>query len=261
MNANERIQVSAIGAIVVLSALAIPAAAAPVCPGALLMNPGDTIVLGAGAFGDCTGTAVAATLLAVNSAPFTTSTGFTSGTLISAVYKEDGAGTLDFYYQVVLKTTSTNCGGSKPPCNPIARETNINFGSGGASPTFTTWAATRGDAVGPFSAGTIFPITADRNAAGDVVGFSFNPPDGAKIPPGSTSAILIVSTNATHFAPGAASVINGGAASVGAFQPSVIDVPRTRDQCMNGGWTTLGRPNGTHFSNQGDCIQYVSTGR
>jgi hypothetical protein len=157
-------------------------------------------------------------MLASNSAPFTSSTGADSGTLISAVFQETGAGTLDFYYQVVLNTTSTNCGGAgQPGCDPLSRETNIDFNNGGP---WTTWAATRGDAVGPFSAGTVFPITADRNAIGNVVGFSFNPPDAAKIQPGQTSAILIVSTNATNYTFGNASVIDGGVTTVSAFEPA-----------------------------------------
>src|SRR5438105_14038811 len=104
---TRRLQVFAIGLTVVFAVLTKPANAAPVCPGALLMNPGDTLVLGAGAFGDCTGTAVPSVLLTSNSAPFTSSTGSDSGTLISAVYRETGSGTLDFYYQLVLNTTST----------------------------------------------------------------------------------------------------------------------------------------------------------
>lgn len=204
--------------VVALVALAAPAAnAAPVCAGALLMNPGDTVVM-AGAFGDCTGTAVASTLLASLSVPFVSSTGSDSGTLISAVYRENAAGTLDFYYQVVLNTTSTNCGGGgQPACDPIARETNINFNNGGP---WVTWAATRGDATGPFVAGTVSPITADRNALGNVVGFSFNPPDGAKIQPGETSSILIVSTNATNFTAGFSNVIDGGVTTVASFEPA-----------------------------------------
>ncbi len=213
------LQFFAIGSIVVFAVLTTPASAAPVCPGALLMNPGDTVVMGAGAFGDCTGTAVASVLLASNSAPFTSSTGFYSGTLISAVYRETASATLDFYYQVVLNTTSTNCGGGgQPSCNPVARETNIKFNN---TFSWTTWAATRGDAVGPFSAGTVFPITADRNALGNIVGFSFSPPDGAKIQPGQTSAILIISTNATgaNYSLGNSSVIDGGVTTVQTFQP------------------------------------------
>jgi hypothetical protein len=39
------------------------------------------------------------------------------------------------------------------------------------------------------------------------------------------------------------------------------NVPTNKDQCMNGGWTTLMRADGTGFKNQGDCIQYVNTGK
>lgn len=38
-------------------------------------------------------------------------------------------------------------------------------------------------------------------------------------------------------------------------------VPTNKDQCLNGGWTTLVRANGTSFKNQADCIQYVNTGK
>jgi hypothetical protein len=227
---NEKLQFVAIGLLVVLAVLTRPINAAPVCAGALLVNPGDTVVMGAGAFGDCTGTAVPSTLVASNSASFTSSTGFYSGTLISAVYQETGSGTLDFYYQVVINNTSTNCGGAgQPACDPIARETNVDFNNGGASatppPTGTTWAATRGDAVGPFSAGTVFPITADRNNTGNIVGFSFNPPDSAKIQPGQTSSILIVSTNQTTYSLGNSNIIDGGVTTVQTFQPGVGPTP------------------------------------
>jgi hypothetical protein len=39
------------------------------------------------------------------------------------------------------------------------------------------------------------------------------------------------------------------------------NVPPTADQCKNGGWTTSVRPDGRPFKNQGDCIQFVLTGR
>lgn len=39
------------------------------------------------------------------------------------------------------------------------------------------------------------------------------------------------------------------------------NVPTNKDQCKNGGWTTRVRADGSIFRNQGDCIQYVNTGR
>jgi hypothetical protein len=30
--------------------------------------------------------------------------------------------------------------------------------------------------------------------------------------------------------------------------------------CKNGGWQSLSRPDGTDFRNQGDCIQFATTG-
>jgi hypothetical protein len=38
-------------------------------------------------------------------------------------------------------------------------------------------------------------------------------------------------------------------------------VPTDKNQCKNGGWQFLERPDGTVFNNQGLCIQYVNTGR
>src|SRR5436305_13957476 len=84
---TRRLQFFAIGLILVFAGLTTPASAAPVCAGALLMNPGDTVVMGAGAFGDCTGTAVSSVLLASNSALFTSTTGKYSRTLTTAVYR------------------------------------------------------------------------------------------------------------------------------------------------------------------------------
>jgi len=40
-----------------------------------------------------------------------------------------------------------------------------------------------------------------------------------------------------------------------------FDQPIDDDQCKKGGWEDLTREDGTEFKNQGDCIQYVNTGR
>lgn len=43
------------------------------------------------------------------------------------------------------------------------------------------------------------------------------------------------------------------------FEP--YKVAQTNEQCMNGGWQFVKRADGTSFKNQGDCIQYVNTGK
>jgi hypothetical protein len=34
-----------------------------------------------------------------------------------------------------------------------------------------------------------------------------------------------------------------------------------KEQCKNGGYNTVKRADGSAFKNQGDCIQYVNTGK
>jgi len=182
------------------------------CPAA---NPGDTVT-------PCLANGQGpGTLLASISAPFTSSLGTSSGTLVSAVFREAG-GTLDFYYQVFENTTSTNCGtAGKPVCDPISRETDTSFA------TWLTQLAYRTDGStlpgGLFVNGDTTPQTADRNSpGGDVIGFTFN---GAPVPspiqPGHTGNVLIISTNSLFLMPGNASVIDGGVTTVASFQPGV----------------------------------------
>jgi len=40
-----------------------------------------------------------------------------------------------------------------------------------------------------------------------------------------------------------------------------VAVPTNAGQCKGNGWQLMARPNGTGFKNQGDCIQYVNTGK
>jgi hypothetical protein len=134
----------------------------------------------------------------------------------SAVYREAG-GTLDFYYQLTNLDTS-HCGAvGQFPCDPIARETDVSFFGYQTSVGFRLDGGSFG---GPFVAGTVAPVTADRNGPGDVVGFSFTPPDASKVQPGQVSSVLIISTDATNFVSGFASLIDGGTTTVASFMPS-----------------------------------------
>jgi len=89
--------------------------------GTVVTAPGSSVIPGLVAPGTDPGT-----LLAVVSAPFTTSLGLNSGTLVSAVFRE-ASGTLDFYYQVTNNATGPNCGGAGVPCDPLSRETDSSF--------------------------------------------------------------------------------------------------------------------------------------
>jgi hypothetical protein len=59
-------------------------------------------------------------------------------------------------------------------------------------------------------------------------------------------------------------LVAGGANSVVLASAELyisISVPTDKDQCKNNGWMTLFRPDGSPFKNQGDCIQFVNTGK
>jgi hypothetical protein len=54
--------------------------------------------------------------------------------------------------------------------------------------------------------------------------------------------------------------------SWGGYQPAVqfsagFSTPANKEACKGSGWQALGRADGSTFKNQGDCIQYVNTGK
>jgi hypothetical protein len=53
----------------------------------------------------------------------------------------------------------------------------------------------------------------------------------------------------------------GTAAGTTTFDFEPYHIATNREQCKNGGWQTMRRADGSTFRNQGDCIQYVNTGR
>ncbi len=207
-------------AVLVLCAMAAftPATKAdPFLPGTVLTAPTQTVFPGLVPPGTPAGTLLA-TLLAPYS--FTTTAGTTSGTLLTAVFREAG-GTLDFYYQINNNANSATA---------IDRMTAVNFAGFLTSTGFRV----DGASLGFFVNGSVAPITADRNASGTTIGFSFSPPDGAKILPGLSSDVLVISTNATAFRAGNASLIDGGTQTVAAFQPSAPAVPEPTTMLLFG---------------------------
>jgi hypothetical protein len=59
----------------------------------------------------------------------------------------------------------------------------------------------------------------------------------------------------------AASATLGNGFLIDNLSLSTASVPASADQCKKNGWQTLTKPDGTLFKNQGDCIQYVNTGK
>jgi hypothetical protein len=203
-----------------LAVLAVVSAAAPAL--AQVALPPNTQV-NASSFNP-----VGGTLLASVNAPFTTAA-FT-GSLRSAVVQNE-TNTLDFYYQVTNDANSLTS---------LGRETNFNFSGFNTSVFFRTDNA---PAVGGgFVTGTETPDTADRDNGG-VVGFNFltgSTGSSGKIDPGETSSILVIRTNATLFAPGVSSIINGSGTSVVTFQP-VIPEPASLGLLAAGALAALRR--------------------
>jgi hypothetical protein len=64
-------------------------------------------------------------------------------------------------------------------------------------------------------------LDSDRNSA-STVGFDFTSP---LLAPGTTSNVLIITTNATLFTNGFANMIDGGVTTVPAFEPTAVPEP------------------------------------
>lgn len=163
---------------------------------------------------------------------FTTTAGTTSGTIESAVYRESGSGTLDFYYQIANSASSATS---------LKRETNTDFGP--LTPLIETGFRPDGSMLTGtnFVNGTMPPDTADRDKTGRVVGFNFV--FGDVLSPGQTSKVLIIATLATSYGAGNAEIIDGGAVTVGSFGP-ISSVPEPISLVLTLSWCsgTHGRP-------------------
>jgi hypothetical protein len=74
----------------------------------------------------------------------------------------------------------------------------------------------------PAPAGSVIPLVITRDPNGKVIGFTFVP----QVQPGQSSALLVVQTSSTTFAPSFASVINGSVVSP-IFTYAAIPEPAT----------------------------------
>jgi hypothetical protein len=102
-----------------------------------------------------------------------------------------------------------------------------------------------------FSGNTLFGVNNDSGVVVDAgCNWWGNSSGPGPVGPGTGDH---VSTQVT-FAPWLIAPAPGGACLGG-------NVATDKDQCKDGGWATRVRADGTTFKNQGDCIQYVNTGK
>src|SRR5260370_41209183 len=144
----------------------------PLIPGGSCVPPDDA--------GDTPGTMVALTFAPFS---FTTSAGITHGVLKEEVFKEL-SGTFDFYSIVFnLPDSATS----------VTRESDLNFAGWAASVAFRS----DGSQVPGFVNGNVPPSSADRDASGSTVGFTFGP-----ILPNPRSRVFVISTDRPGFTAG-----------------------------------------------------------
>jgi len=196
MNTRCRILRFFVAAAAVCFLAANSVSAAPLPPGAVLVGPSTET--------DPTGATVVDTLVT----PFSVAGAF-SGTLTAEVLSGDTSnpfGGLTFVY------TLANDGAAGP--NSIGRL------------SISAWdgVAIDGSYQIPVASGDVAPATIDRNPSGDVVGFNFVPiasdPASGFLAPSTTSALLVVQTDATAYRTGAfASMIDGGVITIDTFAP------------------------------------------
>ncbi len=185
--------------------------------GTVPVTPGSTVFPGLVPTGTSPGTLLADE---TEDYSYSTSSGTTSGTVESAVFMES-TGTLDFYYQIDNNGSSATSIArlSNTDFSVVANSIALGFRTDGSSLTGTG-----------FTNSANAPITGDECGTpacvnnGSVVGFDFNPPPSFEIAPGTDSAVLVISTDATLFTNGNTELLDGGSQTLAAFQPKIASV-------------------------------------
>lgn len=160
---------------------------------------------------------VGGTVVASQTVNYTTAT--YSGTLTSTVVSGDTSnplGGLTFTYQISNNTTSAHAITRLAVNGFSGFSTDMSFNNG---------------------SGTIAPTLNDRDAGGNVIGFTYigAPIGGGTIIPGATSNLMVVQTNAAGFRPTLGNVIDGSIAVVDTYAPVVIPEPASATALLAAG--------------------------
>jgi hypothetical protein len=183
-------------AVIAIAVMSTPLGATPLAPGATV------IPAAAATFGTAGGETLVTSSVGAGAPNF----GNVASFWWTAVYR-GGTGALcptclSFYYQVRNDGTTI-----------VNRETDFVFGS------FVTDVYITAGAFDIFVAGTQAADSADREASGNTVGFNFGAVGSGTLDPGEVSFVKIIRTNATDFASGGSSIIDGGTSNRVTFQP------------------------------------------
>jgi hypothetical protein len=196
----------------------------PVLMHAVQINPPAPGTQTPGIFVGCSGCTLVASIAPQT---VTSSNGNWQAILVTAVFNDpnpiagvrSGAG-LDFFYQITNVSPCTVCI-SVPDI--ITRFIAIDFSTTGSNfpGLLVDIGINIGSVPGFNSAGTAQGLV-DRVPPGDRIGFSFTDSAPLSVPltPGSTSLILEIATNATHYKAGKSASIDGGTADFNSFGPS-----------------------------------------
>lgn len=165
---------------------------------------------------DFTGTGAGSTLLASIIVPFTVSSSFT-GVSLGAVYRE-ASGTLTFDVQLVNNSGSTAS---------VRRLSASDFQGVAADMGYRTDGSSLSGSL--FVNGTQIPLDVSRAMSGDPIAWDFTGTSAINtLPPGTTSDVLEIQTNATNFKAGSVTVATpDGTTTVAGFEPVATKVSST----------------------------------
>jgi hypothetical protein len=156
------------------------------------------------------------TLLASFSSSWSNGSGSSaaSGTYTDAVFINAG-GTLDFAYQFTNKSTSAVSFTNTTASNFDGFATDVGYVSNGAS-------LPGGLFMNGSTATPGIPDDISRSSDGSTITFDFNVfGTGDNIGPGVTTAVLLISTNATAYTSGGGELLASGASPLTAFEPMI----------------------------------------
>ena len=182
-----------------------------IVPQASIITPGP------GAFPPDIFTMAGATFVGgLTTGPITSTNGALTVTVNTAVYSDPTnafcVGCYDFVYQISNSASSPDSVGRVTGVDFTSFQTDVGFLPTGAS------------LAHGFVNGSVSPELVDRVTAASV-GFSFNAPLTLLIPPGATSVVLVVQTDARNLKAGNFNIIDGGVTTVGAFAPAPLPTP------------------------------------